>query len=109
MVLFEAVAGYIAKALVTLLDVFLDAFVRWVAVLPSILKEVVAGRLIGCKTFVDTRNNEEVSKNYSLQPNGQWQLTTLSRKVNRSEIPSEYLNQSTDMVDVTQELEMTLH
>ena len=112
MILFEAAVMYAVEAAVefvgNLLAAFLDSFIKWVATLPSILREVVHGQMIGAKTFVDTANNEEISNNYSLLSNGQWELTTLTRNVSRNDIPAEYLQQPAGKIDVTDQLEMTL-
>ena len=112
MILFEAVAAFAVQVAgviwETLLEAFLSSFLQWVATLPALLFTVITGKLIGAKTFVDTANDEEISDNYALRSDGQWELTTLSRHIRHDEIPEEYRNMGRGKIDITDELEMTL-
>lgn len=114
MILFSLIASCARKIAVTVLEIFYEAFTQWLKYLPQELEDKIQGVLIGCKTYVDTKKSElglaeEVSKNYS-KVGDKWQVTTASREVSASEIPEEIMVRAVNdtMVDVTDELEMSL-
>lgn len=74
--------------------------------------EVVRGVVFGVRVLAKKMREafKEISRHYSKDRQGNWEETTVTRKVDSSEVPQEILDManSTSEIDITNKLELEL-
>lgn len=77
------------------------------------VEEIIRGVVHGVKIFAKKTREafEEISRHYSKDKQGQWEETTVTRKISANEVPDDILamaGASEREVDITEKLELQL-
>ncbi|EGQ7901750.1 MULTISPECIES: hypothetical protein [Vibrio] len=85
---------------------------EWIVRGAKKVAEVVRGVVFGVRVFVKKMRDafKEISRHYSKDRQGNWEETTVTRKVSPSEVPQEILDMANAMseTDITSKLELEL-
>lgn len=93
--------------------VFWKEISEWLKRVVTKVQEMIKMAVVGVKTFAQKIGDrlKEIAKNYSRKEDGKWQETIVTKEIEMNDVPADILakvNQTTDAVDISKELELEL-
>jgi len=95
----------------TLIARYWNSIKDWIIRAAEKVKEFVKGIVFGVRVFAKKLGEayKEISRHYSKNKQGSWEETTVTRKIDSSDVPSDILKMaSSEERDITDKLELQL-